>query len=124
MSPHVTHNGNLRYRHYRCRSHAGGRPPCKGSALPAYEIESRVAEWLADSGLLEEGPNLNDEQRRLLECFQVVWRAMDEVAQSRALAEVVERVEFDEAKSTLSVTFDPDGIARMDRPHSENGPAG
>jgi len=116
MSPHVTHNGNRRYRHYRCRSHAGGRPPCKGSALPAYEIESHVAEWLADYGLLGEVSNLSDDQRRLLERFQVVWRAMNEVAQSRALPEVVERVEFDEGKSALSVTFDLDGIERLAQP--------
>jgi site-specific DNA recombinase len=37
--------------HYRCRSHAGGRPPCRGTGLPAYEVESTVIEVLGEDDL-------------------------------------------------------------------------
>jgi len=32
MSPSSSHHGSLIHRYYRCRSHVGGRPPCKGVA--------------------------------------------------------------------------------------------
>ncbi len=35
------------YRYYRCRSTAGGRPPCRGSQYDAYELERRVGDYLA-----------------------------------------------------------------------------
>jgi len=97
MSTHETHSGNRIYRHYRCRSHAGGRPPCKGSAFPAYELEKGVAEMLAEPELVENLPHLLDEQRQLVRRFQVAWDLLDSLARMRMLPEAVEQVRYREA---------------------------
>jgi hypothetical protein len=44
MSTHTIRRGSVIYRYYRCRSTAGGREPCKGVLVSAYEIESAVLE--------------------------------------------------------------------------------
>jgi DNA invertase Pin-like site-specific DNA recombinase len=45
LMPHSTRRGNKVYRYYRCRSTAGGRPPC-GYQIAAGTIESAVADLL------------------------------------------------------------------------------
>jgi DNA invertase Pin-like site-specific DNA recombinase len=45
LMPHSTRHGNKVYRYYRCRSTAGGRPPC-GYQIAAGTIESAVADVL------------------------------------------------------------------------------
>ena len=45
LMPHSTRRGNKVYRYYRCRSTAGGRPPC-GYQIAAGAIESAVANVL------------------------------------------------------------------------------
>ena len=111
MSTHTTHRGPVVYRHYRCRSHAGGRPPCKGSALPAHEIENAVAEILADPSLVDSLPGLTKDQRQLLRRFQVAWDLLDTRSRMRLLPEIVQSVVFWEADSTLELRLDQDGLA-------------
>ena len=113
MSTHSTHEGNIVHQHYRCRSHAGGRPPCKGSALPAYEIEKTVAGMLADPLLARGLPDLTSEQRRLLDRFQIAWSAMADQGRFRFLPEVIQQVVFNEDSSALEVNLDLDGIERI-----------
>ncbi len=111
MSPHLTIESNIVYRHYRCRSHAGGRPPCKGSAFPAYEIEKGVADTLADPALAAEA----GENRDLLLRFQIACGVLDFTARMRMLPEVVQRVVYREEKSSLDVTLDTDALKRLFR---------
>jgi site-specific DNA recombinase len=42
LSTHTIRRGHITYRYYRCRSTAGGREPCKGVLIAAYEIETAV----------------------------------------------------------------------------------
>jgi hypothetical protein len=49
MSPHTIRHRNWVYRYYRCRSTAGGRPPC-GRQVSAYAIEIAVQQNLLLSG--------------------------------------------------------------------------
>jgi hypothetical protein len=50
MSPSFTCRGNIRYNYYRCRSTAGGRPPC-GINVPARIVHDLVLECLDEFGL-------------------------------------------------------------------------
>ncbi len=47
MSPSTSHYRQFRYRHCRCRSHAGGRPPCPGVSIAANTIENFVIQQLS-----------------------------------------------------------------------------
>ena len=46
MSPNTSGYRNFMYCYYRCRSTAGGTPPCKGVRVPAWEIEQFVVQTL------------------------------------------------------------------------------
>lgn len=123
MSTHVTVEGNIIYRHYRCRSHASGRPPCKGSSFPAYVIEAGVSETLADPAIVAKA----GEDRELLLRFQVAWGVLDFSARLRMLPEIVQRVIHREEKSSLEVTLDTDALKRLFPEPSElagNAPIG
>ncbi len=109
MSTHVTVEGNIVYRHYRCRSHLGGRPPCKGMSFPAYQIEKAVADTLADPAIADKA----GEDRELLLRFQVAWGILDFTARMRMLPEIVQRVVHHGGKSSLAVTLDTDALKRL-----------
>lgn len=42
MSTAISHRGSIRYLYYRCRSTAGGRPPCPGVNVQCYEIDTLI----------------------------------------------------------------------------------
>lgn len=109
MSTHVTIEGNIVYRHYRCRSYSGGRPPCKGSSFPAYQIEKAVADTLAEPAIADKA----GEDRELVLRFQVAWGVLDFTARMRMLPEIVQRVVHHEGKSSLAVTLDTDALKRL-----------
>jgi len=54
MSPHTIRHGNCVYRYYRCRSTAGGRPPC-GRQVSAHAIEIAIQQnlWLSGGVCVE-----------------------------------------------------------------------
>ena len=113
MSTHETHDKPFIYRHYRCRSHAGGRPPCKGSALPAYAIETGVAEILADPAVAKGIADATRGDRRRLRRFQTAWALLDLQTQRRLLPEIIEQVVFDESDSKLQVRLNMDAVGRI-----------
>ena len=113
MSTHETQDKPFVYRHYRCRSHSGGRPPCKGVAFPAFEIEKCVAGMLADPAMVEEGADLTSEDRHKLRCLQAAWTRLDLQAQRTLLSDVVEQILFDESDSTLKVRLNTDAVRRI-----------
>lgn len=122
MSMHTTRRGNILHRHYRCRSHAGGRPPCKGSALPAHEIERTVAEMLAAHDLTA-GLADDDEAREIARRFQISWQMLSFQARMRMLPRVVEEAVFVESDSTLTLRLDIDALhATLPDSNGDSGP--
>ena len=113
MSTHSTYHGNVIYRHYRCRSHAGDRPPCKGVGFPAYEIEKCVVCLLAGPELADAPPDVSPGYRLLLRRFQIAWDLLDFHVQIRLLPEVVEKIEYSESTYDLTVHVDREGLARF-----------
>ena len=63
MSTHGSHHRNFIYRYYRCRSHAGGRPPCKGSSISAFELEKGGADRLAEATSSDSSLGLAGEEK-------------------------------------------------------------
>jgi len=112
MSTHTSRRGPVVYRHYRCRSHAGGRPPCKGSGLPAYEIEKCVADMVAESVPAAGLPGLAYESC-LLRSFQAVWDMLSFQTQMHLLPEIVAQVIYKESDSTVELHLDIDALERI-----------
>ena len=106
MSTQVIYDGAWRSTcYYRCRSYAGGRPPCKGPSLHAYEIDTRVAELLAEPGLGPKGA--------LDPCFRLIWGALDSHTRSLLLPRVVKQVKFSPKTSNLSIELDEGEVNRI-----------
>lgn len=113
MSPHRMHRGNIVYLHYRCRSHAGGRPPCKKSALPAHEFECAVANWISSQPPRLSPPHATQDHAIRLEQFLSAWKMLDSFSQRCLLPEIVRSVTFARDWSSLRVEFDPEAIAQV-----------
>lgn len=101
MSPSISGYRVFRYLYYRCRSTAGGRPPCVGVCLPAGEIERFVLARINE----ENWEELSPEQEQELKRFYEIWQNLDERTQTKHLAEVVQEVVFAPDEKTLAVTL-------------------
>ena len=109
MSPSISGYKNLRYRYYRCRSRAFGRPPCKGVGISAHEIEEFVLATLSsDSWELVDPTNAAAAQE-----FATAWRRLDERQQLATSAEVLNEVRFDPTGGTISITLVEDALERL-----------
>ena len=89
--------------YYRCRSTAGGRPPCKESSYPAWEVEDFVRRQLEDPKTWDELA-LAD-ARIAAKPMATLWQSLDLPSQMRILPKVVERIEFGRKNTELRITF-------------------
>jgi hypothetical protein len=114
MSPHVIcnrHSKHIRYMHYRCRSHAGGRPPCKNVSVPAAELHKFVLDTMRDPGESEDEPGLTTESRKALQtvAWLIDWLSVPDPY--RAIGNVVERIVF--SRDTIRVEFSATAIKQL-----------
>lgn len=111
MSPSVSGYKNFRYRYYRRRSRAFGRPPGKEAGVSACEIEELVRTTLSSDGCDLADPAATLPMRE----FAMVWRRLEERRQMAALASVLKAVRFDPQGGTISVTLWDDALERVRR---------
>lgn len=90
-------------RYYRCRSTAGGRPPCKGVSFPAWEIENFVRQQLGEETTWAELAKTNPALQA--KPMSALWQSLDELSQMKILPQVVERIEFRRKNTVLQITF-------------------
>lgn len=102
MNTSVLHHKQRRYHYYRCRSNAGGRPPCKGVSVPAYQLEQLVCAQL--SAVKPDKFRLPS-RRQLFADLAPLWAELDDRERVSALPKVVKRVEFDPDKNRLRLSF-------------------
>lgn len=110
MSTSVIHHCHLRYRHYRCRSHAGGRPPCKGVATPAHELEQWVVRELNE---LNPERFRDPERRQEVIDFRSLWGMLTERERIESLPAIVEQVCFDPNRSKIRLSLRPGGVGAL-----------
>ena len=111
MSPHVVHNRqnpHIRYVHYRCRSQAGGRPPCKGISVPAEQLRVFILDVMRDEDELAQDADLSPEARQALR--SAVWlidgfRVPDPYM---AIGDIIERIVFN--RDSIRVVFSDPGL--------------
>ena len=113
MSPSRSGHGHLVYCYYRCRSNAGGRPPCVSVSVPAGEIEQYVLDMLAAPDLLKMN-NVEDEVAGdVRQALAHIWSATTEYERYRLLPKLVQEVILNMKRGTVSVTFDPDAVRQI-----------
>jgi site-specific DNA recombinase len=121
MIPATSPHRNLRYRYYRCRSNAGGRPPCQGVSMPAHEIEQFVVEQLANVATRKPVTRFGPKRREAFRAFGEYWSGLDFSSQCRHLRCVVDRVTFEPARATIQVSFNELEMTRLKESHSRIG---
>lgn len=110
MSTHVTQKGNVGIRYFRCRSFAGGRPPCKGKSFPAYDLERMVSDSVGKMQFPASPSDSTTIDRETFRRFQQKWGTLDEVARDQLLPKVVHRISFDQNRSKLRIETDDAAI--------------
>lgn len=107
-SPSISGYGVRRYRYYRCRSHARGRPPCVGVSAPAEEIERFVCELLAAPST--DGPLLASDDANTQSTIARVRTTLPERTRRRLLPQVIGQTVLDVGKQTIKVTLAPGAL--------------
>jgi len=113
MSPSISGYKSIRYRYYRCRSHACGRPPCRGVSVPAHEIEQYVLDLLGSADSWQADKRLTEEDKRQAGEFATAWSVLGDTAARNLLPNIIERIVFDAHRERSSVTLDPQAIERL-----------
>ena len=113
MSTHIHQKGNICFRHYRCRSFAGGRPPCKGPGFPAYDLECMVSDFIGKMHFQESSSDSPNMDRDTFGRFQKIWESLDSAARDHLLPKVISKVTFDRKCSTLRIETDDAGITAI-----------
>ena len=101
MTSSYSRRGNVRYIYYRCRSQAGGRPPCANVSVDAYQLEEFVRETMCEWG---------DGDPDYLVGFSKVWREMPQMKQLNLLRTFVSKVVYDPVAETVHMEFNENEI--------------
>jgi site-specific DNA recombinase len=110
MSTSVLHHRHLRYLYYRCRSHAGGRPPCKRVSVSAFQLEQLVARRLS---ALKPTQFRRPGQSQMIVDFNELWKELNETDKIRCLRDVIEKVVFDAANGNLQISLRPGAVGSV-----------
>jgi hypothetical protein len=113
LSPSISGYKNLRYRYYRCRSDAGGKPACQGVSLPAQEIETFVTRAVGDAEFHQSRQGMDGQPVDLVQNFVRIWQQLSPQIQERALPRLVNEVVYDPKRSTITMNLDSDAIEQM-----------
>lgn len=111
MSTNTSSRGNIRYRHYQCRSTAGGRPPCPSVWLNAWDIEEFVA---AQIGSWEASPEL-------ARVFRDEWPSMISGKKRQLLHEYVVKVTYNADSSDVDIELNDAAAARLEGEQDQEG---
>jgi len=114
MTSSYSKRGNIRYVYYRCRSQAGGRPPCANVSVGAYQLEKFVCDTMGDLG--------SNDDPDFLAGFSSLWKTVSESEQRKILPKLLTRVVFDPQSQTVDLEFNEGEIEsfqiRMERANS------
>lgn len=100
------------YRYYRCRSTAGGKPPCKGIRYSAYELEQFLCDRIGESKFWQRFIKYSPDKAEALSEIHSVWITLDEPMQFRYMSMIVEEVRFT-PKGGMTATFAPEFFKRL-----------
>ena len=130
MSHHFATHGNKRYRYYVCvNAQKRGWDQCPGPSLPAAQLEQFVIDQIRvlgqDDGVIADAVRLarskmdpdaakrtdDDELVGAVEAFDPLWEHLQPRERERLVHLLVRQVTYDARSESISVTFNPTGIA-------------
>lgn len=94
MSTSTSQRGSIRYPYYRCRSTAGGKPPCVGVNIQCHELERFICGTLSDPQPAD-GPEVH--------ALAETWSKLDDETHRELLPQILSRVVFQMADGELNL---------------------
>jgi site-specific DNA recombinase len=123
VSSRTTRKKTKQYRYYVCsRAQQRGWKTCPSKSIPAGTIEQFVVDQIRTMGrdaavraqVLAPSNHIKAvDLDRALDAFDPMWSASTPVEQGETLRRVVERVVYDGAKKTVSITLKPTGLQSL-----------
>jgi site-specific DNA recombinase len=123
VSSRTTRNKTRQYRYYVCsRAQQRGWKTCPSKSIPAGTIEQFVVDQIRTLGqdaearaqILASGNHIKAaDLDRALDAFEPQWSASTPTEQGETLRRVVERVAYDGAKKTVSITLKATGLQSL-----------
>lgn len=111
MTTSYSHHRNIRYLYYRCRSQAGGRPPCANVSVKRYDIEQFVIDTLGE-------PESGDPD--FMERLRAVWKQLDQDQQRRLIPQLLTKVVFNPDLGTVEIECDEAEVRALTADPSES----
>ena len=106
MSTSYSYHRNIRYLYYRCRSQAGGRPPCANVSVKRHDIEQFVIDT--------QGEPASDDPE-FMEGLREVWKQLDQSQRRRLLPTLLTRVIFNPDLGTVEIECNEAEVRAMIR---------
>jgi hypothetical protein len=110
----MTWRRNIGYRYYRCRSRAGGKPPCRGDSMPAEQGERFVTDLLSNLSSHAEKRKMKSDLKQW-HGFSKFWSQLTDAVRHELIREVVQQVAFDMSAREIQVTLDEQAMQRYGR---------
>jgi site-specific DNA recombinase len=108
MTPCMNQRKYFRDYFYRCRSRAGGKPPCRNVSLRAFEIEDFI------SSIFEQSEEEHESSGNTpLEAIRSCWRDLSMRTQTNLLATIIKEVIFDPDAGSIVVTLVDDAAEQI-----------
>lgn len=108
MTPCMNQRKYFREYFYRCRSRAGGKPPCRNVSLRAFEIEDFI------SSIFEQSEEEHESSANTpLEAIRSSWRKLNMRTQTNLLATIIKEVIFDPDAGSIVVTLVDDASEQI-----------
>ena len=117
MTPCMNQRKYFRDYFYRCRSRAGGKPPCRNVSLRAFEIEHFICSMFEQSEEEHESS-----ANTPLEAIRSAWRELNMRTQTNLLATIIKEVIFDPDAGAIVVTLVDDAAERIMTAKSDGSP--
>jgi site-specific DNA recombinase len=110
MTPAHTRRGSRRYQYYTCvGAQQRGWHTCPSKSVPAGEIERFVVEHVRNAGKEPARQPEDNPLHAALHRLDGAWDSLSPPEQARLLHQLVERVDYDSAAQTVSISFHPAG---------------
>jgi site-specific DNA recombinase len=109
----------ITYRYYRCRSTAGGKPPCKDVRYSAYELERFVCDAMRDAKFWQKLKKAMPDETDTLNRMFTIWSLLDESVRQEFIPDIIEEIRLTE-KDQIEISCYSDLLIRF--PVSEGLP--
>lgn len=104
--------GGITYRYYRCRSTAGGKPPCKDVRYSAYELERFVCDAMGDIKFWQKLNKVMPDEADTPNRMFTIWSLLDNSIRHEFIPDIIEEIRLT-GKGQIQISCYSDLLSRF-----------